>query len=161
MPTLAENKEVQTNELEHRYERTEDEEEDDEYEPRRLERVMSVLTTLGSLNLKSLQASNQPLPTMKDSPDPEILFSMYSAAIRPSYMRSFFATKGGHIGMGPAYSKAGDRVCLIMGLNAPYIVRTTEDRNPSRVELIGEAYVHGMMDGEMMKVGEAKDIYLV
>ena len=157
----AENKEVQTNELEHRYERTEDEEEDDEYEPKRLERVMSVLTTLGSLNLKSLQASNQPLPTMKDSPDPEILFSMYSAATRPSYMRSFFATKGGYIGMGPAYSKPGDRVCLIMGLNAPYIVRTTEDRNPSRVELIGEAYVHGMMDGEMMKVGEARDIYLV
>lgn len=160
----TENEEVQPRGFGYKHEQAENEE---EYEPKRLERVMSVLTTLASINLKSMHAStSEPQPglqsfPMENCPDPEILFSMYNAAIRPSYMRSFFATRGGYIGMGPAYSKPGDRVCLIMGLNAPYVVRMTEGGDTLRGELVGEAYVHGMMDGEMMEAGEVGEIYLV
>jgi len=146
----------------------EDEEIDvsDNHEPKRLERVMSVLSTLAAIDRNSRQSSSQEhvdsLPTMQSYPDPEILFSMYSAAIRPSYLRSFFATRGGYIGMGPAYSEPGDRVCLIAGINTPYIIRMSQggDLGPLRGKLVGEAYVHGIMDGEIMDVRKVRSIYL-
>ncbi|KAK5657173.1 hypothetical protein OQA88_3230 [Cercophora sp. LCS_1] len=135
-------------------------------EPKRLERVMSVLNTLVAIDQNHRQSSPQEhvdfLPATQSHLDPEILFSMFNAAIRPSYMRSFFATRRGYIGLGPAYSKPGDRVCLVAGVAAPYIIRMSQggDFGPFCGELVGEAYVHGIMNGEMMDAGKMTSIYL-
>jgi hypothetical protein len=42
-------------------------------------------------------------------------------------------------------SQKHDRLCLFAGSSVPWIVRERKDGN---FELIGEAYIHGIMDGE-------------
>ncbi len=58
-----------------------------------------------------------------------------------------FATKRGFIGMGPECMQQGDVIAIIIGLSAPMILRKFGD---GKYEIVGEAYVHGIMDGEAM-----------
>jgi hypothetical protein len=64
--------------------------------------------------------------------------------------RRLFHTSKGYAGIGPALSKAGDVVCVLSGGTAPFVLRKDLRSNPSkrRFQLIGEAYVHGIMHGE-------------
>ncbi|KAJ9610622.1 hypothetical protein H2200_005399 [Cladophialophora chaetospira] len=59
--------------------------------------------------------------------------------------RRSFATKKGYIGFGPRHVREDDVVSIIIGLEAPMILRKIEK---DRYEIVGEAYVHGIMDGE-------------
>jgi hypothetical protein len=52
----------------------------------------------------------------------------------------FLATSHGKI-------QAGDIVCVLLGGSVPYILRPKDDY----YILIGEAYVHGIMDGEVLE----------
>ena len=63
--------------------------------------------------------------------------------------RSFFVTKRGYIGIGPDTTKAGDIVCTLFGSTVPFILRAVEGSEKFR--LLGESYVHGIMDGELWK----------
>ena len=57
------------------------------------------------------------------------------------------------MGMVPPKSKAGDLVALLLGAKTPYVLRRSVDetlRNKDTYELVGEGYMDGMMDGEMM-----------
>jgi len=87
-------------------------------------------------------------------PPPEslLLMSKYSNALRASFMHTFCATKRGLLGIGPAGARPGDRVVLILGAPSPYLVRTQtmSDDGRSVDRLVGECYVHGIMDGEAM-----------
>ncbi|KAF2735832.1 hypothetical protein EJ04DRAFT_575812 [Polyplosphaeria fusca] len=49
-------------------------------------------------------------------------------------------------GMGPEHTKTGDLVCIIVGCSVPVVLRTVPRTNS--YELVGEAYIHGKMDGE-------------
>lgn len=51
-------------------------------------------------------------------------------------------------GLAPKEAKDGDLVCILFGCTVPVILRCTEDLG--LYKLIGEAYVHGVMDGEAM-----------
>lgn len=63
--------------------------------------------------------------------------------------RSFFTTKTYRVGLGPAVMDAGDVCCIIKGADVPYILR----RFPGSDEflLVGESYVYGAMDGDVVK----------
>jgi hypothetical protein len=60
--------------------------------------------------------------------------------------RSLFVTEKGYIGLGPAKIQNGDMVCIIYGCSVPLILRAQNDHHI----LVGEAYVHGIMDGEVI-----------
>ncbi|KAM7182616.1 hypothetical protein V8F33_014169 [Rhypophila sp. PSN 637] len=60
--------------------------------------------------------------------------------------RSFFVTKKGFIALGPAETKVGDRVVVLEGMHVPTILRKDEVGDGHAV--VGEAYVHGLMNGE-------------
>ena len=62
-----------------------------------------------------------------------------------TYQRTFFLTKHGYMGLGPRWCRPGDSVALIAGSEVPFIIR----RNGSDHTLVGPAYVHGVMHGEM------------
>lgn len=67
--------------------------------------------------------------------------------------RAFCVTERGYIGMVPPGSERGDMVCVLYGMNTPYVLRAWggDGEGPRRrVQLVGEAYVHGIMDGEGM-----------
>jgi hypothetical protein len=60
--------------------------------------------------------------------------------------RRFFSSGDelGKMGMGPEHIKLGDQICLLMGCDIPIILRSEGDH----FVLVGEAYVHGFMQGE-------------
>lgn len=58
--------------------------------------------------------------------------------------RKFFTTTKDLIGLGPRSMCTGDIICIMSGGRVPYVLR--EERNHYR--LVGEAYVHGLMEGQ-------------
>ena len=54
-------------------------------------------------------------------------------------------TTKGYLGVGDQSVAKGDRVCIFHGAPVPFILREIV---PKSFELIGECYVHGIMDGE-------------
>ena len=74
--------------------------------------------------------------------------------------RRLFRLDSGHIGLGPQSIQAGDEVCIVSGSQVPLVFRTLKSGGESvsplgrpRYELLGEAYVHGVMHGEALKDG--------
>ncbi|KAE8447643.1 hypothetical protein EG329_010614 [Mollisiaceae sp. DMI_Dod_QoI] len=61
-----------------------------------------------------------------------------------AYGRSMFTTKDGYIGLGPKDMQKGDFIGLLEGGQMPYVLR----RKGEIYELIGDCYVHGIMQGE-------------
>jgi hypothetical protein len=60
--------------------------------------------------------------------------------------RKFCVTEKCFIGMVPTITRPGDVVCLIFGSAVPMIMRKCSSGDS--YQLVGEAYVHGIMDGE-------------
>ncbi|MCJ1460505.1 hypothetical protein MMC28_010887 [Mycoblastus sanguinarius] len=61
--------------------------------------------------------------------------------------RRFFTTIGGYMGLGHPRMQPGDKVCVFMGGAVPWVIR----QEGEEYVLIGECYVHGLMDGEAMR----------
>ena len=73
---------------------------------------------------------------------------LFSARMRrATRRRRFFATRDGRIGLGPSDTQVGDAVCVLFFCPTPYILR----HGPvGTSQLIGEAYVHGLMYSEAL-----------
>lgn len=71
--------------------------------------------------------------------------------------RRVFATSEGFLGVGPDHVRPGDRVCILYGLDVPFVLRPVGDR----YELVGEAWVHGIMDGEFMEEDRATEVFVI
>ena len=69
------------------------------------------------------------------------------------------ATAQGHLANVSRASRIGDVVAIIYGCKTPFVMRPVEQG----YTLIGECYVHGIMDGEIIKenIGKTIDITLV
>jgi hypothetical protein len=56
----------------------------------------------------------------------------------------------------PRATKRGDYICILFGCSVPVVLRHFKGQNTTKgedlYELIGESYVHGMMDGEAADV---------
>jgi Heterokaryon incompatibility protein (HET) len=63
--------------------------------------------------------------------------------------RTFFLTKKGYMGMGPSSMAPGDRIFTLLGGDVPFMLRATA---APEYNLVGEVYVHGIMDGELWNV---------
>lgn len=105
--------------------------------------------------------------------------------------RSFFVTSKGYMGTGPSSIQRGDYVCILLGSSVPFILRKSseprvcvserlrvlvkdpEGKYPAPTcsqthsrcfSLIGDAYVHGIMDGRVVQAtsaGTPKSVYLI
>ncbi|KAF2188673.1 hypothetical protein K469DRAFT_502391, partial [Zopfia rhizophila CBS 207.26] len=65
-------------------------------------------------------------------------------------VRLFFTSQG-HLGCGPYDIREGDEVWLLMDSRCPVILRKMPETK--RYSLIGHAYLHGFMHGEMLDTG--------
>ena len=65
--------------------------------------------------------------------------------------RKLFVTTKGHLGLGPGALQEGDLVCVLFGGIVPFVLRRCEDAS---CLLVGECYVHGFMQGEVVKEWE-------
>jgi hypothetical protein len=60
-----------------------------------------------------------------------------------------FVTTGGWLGFGPSAMEAGDVVVVFAGADLPFVIRPHGEGD--EFVLIGEAYVHGLMVGELFE----------
>ena len=74
------------------------------------------------------------------------LFSEFTLFLEGSYGRRLGRAANGYLCLVPAAAEVGDKVILARGGRVPLVVR--EDRGTGYWRLVGEAYVHGIMDGE-------------
>ncbi|KAH8689770.1 heterokaryon incompatibility protein-domain-containing protein [Phaeosphaeriaceae sp. PMI808] len=65
--------------------------------------------------------------------------------------RHFCATERGRIGWVPSSAAEGDLICVFFGGRVPYAIRSCGD---GHYTLVGECYIHGIMEGEAMKMKE-------
>ncbi|KAI1427970.1 heterokaryon incompatibility protein-domain-containing protein [Xylaria sp. FL1777] len=77
--------------------------------------------------------------------------------IPPCLSECYFISSNGHVGLCPWPAKEGDIIALLHGATVPYLLRpaarevqaTGED--DKEYELVGECFVEGVMDGELME----------
>lgn len=83
---------------------------------------------------------------------------LYRHAMTFQRDRRPFLSNGGHVGLAPARTESGDCICVILGSPVPYILRASTE---GKFVLIGEAYVHGIMDGEWMDHDHAPSTFFI
>ncbi|KAI1128945.1 HET-domain-containing protein [Nemania abortiva] len=59
--------------------------------------------------------------------------------------RRFFVTEKGYMGLGPRETAVGDSAIILQGHQAPILARGVQQK---RWKVVGDSYVHGMMEGE-------------
>ena len=67
--------------------------------------------------------------------------------------RCFFTTTDGGMGIGPSCAQSGDVVVMLYGGDCLFVLREVGER----YELIGDAYVHGFMHGELTTESSMKN----
>lgn len=84
--------------------------------------------------------------------------NMRSAQRKASALREMGYSQNSYLLMVPNTAVAGDAIWALAGGQALYILRSM-DRGTKRYRFIGECYVHGLMDGEIvrrLRLGDAK-----
>ncbi|EUC49159.1 hypothetical protein COCMIDRAFT_85426 [Bipolaris oryzae ATCC 44560] len=62
--------------------------------------------------------------------------------------RRFFLASNGCMGMGPPEMQSGDSIVILLGSTVPFCIRAMQDAPGGHYRIVGDAYVHGLMDGE-------------
>jgi hypothetical protein len=65
------------------------------------------------------------------------------------------------LGLGSKDVQDGDLICIIFGCSVPVVLRkivSDEMTGEHHYELVGDCYVHGMMDGEAFTMQQARNI---
>lgn len=103
----------------------------------------------------------------EDGADEQDYWTAHHAWVRTALagMRRLVTTTGGRFGWAPCARgvppgdgievQRGDTFAIFPGCSTPILLRPTEDVSVYRV--IGEAYVHGLMDGEIMTLLEKEE----
>jgi hypothetical protein len=71
--------------------------------------------------------------------------------------RKLMTTARGYLGLVPWVAELGDMICVLPGCSTPLIIRPGTG---GYFNLIGECYVHGMMEGEVMEWLESGEVQL-
>ncbi|CAF9935801.1 MAG: hypothetical protein HETSPECPRED_009903 [Heterodermia speciosa] len=77
--------------------------------------------------------------------------------------RRFFISSNQHrwMGLAPFTAQDGDQVAVLGGLIVPCIIRRHGDPEKNEWTYVGEAYVHGAMNGEALDLADYENIVLV
>ena len=74
----------------------------------------------------------------------------YAVCLQKNHGRRPFLCRDGRIGVGPGDTAIGDKVVVLSGCGVPFILRPAQSGYEC-YQLLGEAYVHGIMDGEFVQ----------
>ncbi|KAF2818325.1 HET-domain-containing protein [Ophiobolus disseminans] len=73
--------------------------------------------------------------------------------------RKFSITRKGHFCLLPPTASEGDLICVLLGGEVPYTLRRIDNQSQDSYTMVGECYVHGIMDGEAIAdILEGKDV---
>ncbi|KAH8786364.1 heterokaryon incompatibility protein-domain-containing protein [Hyaloscypha sp. PMI_1271] len=102
------------------------------------------------------QRAPEHYPEDTHSMQSEMITAIDQAVLSATMHRSYFTLYDGLMGLGPSSTEVGDEAFVLFGGSMPFILRQA-DRRPTPNDqsyyytIIGECYIHGMMDGEAMK----------
>ncbi|KAF5715477.1 heterokaryon incompatibility 6 OR allele [Fusarium mundagurra] len=83
--------------------------------------------------------------------------SLYESTMHHiSWHRRLFLTEGGYLGLAHPSTQPGDEVILLSGGRVPFVVRKSSLNGQACYRLVGETYVHGIMDGELLDAADNK-----
>ncbi|KAF2820746.1 HET-domain-containing protein [Ophiobolus disseminans] len=80
--------------------------------------------------------------------DPEYIRLFDVSFLGATVLRKFFITTSGRMGLGPPATLRGDKVVILLGGDTPFLIRSGPEEAIDDTTLIGDAYIHGLMDGE-------------
>ncbi|KAK3989404.1 heterokaryon incompatibility protein-domain-containing protein, partial [Cladorrhinum sp. PSN332] len=80
------------------------------------------------------------------------------AVRRKSRTRRLASIATGHLGAVPEVAKEGDFICVFSGTRHLFVVRETGQ--DGKFEFVGSAYVHGLMDGELVRAGGYEEMII-
>jgi hypothetical protein len=72
----------------------------------------------------------------------------FEAMCLTSAGRKFAITEKGYMALVPPLSQVGDKVCILFNMDVPFILRQVPESVSMHYQIVGESYVHGIMDGE-------------
>ncbi|KIX94175.1 uncharacterized protein Z520_10201 [Fonsecaea multimorphosa CBS 102226] len=87
--------------------------------------------------------------------------SRYEVSTRNCRDRQLALTAHGRFALVARFAKPGDACCVFLGMVTPFVVRQVgmEDGGTAKYHsLVGEAYVHGVMRGELLDVLDHEDV---
>ena len=90
-----------------------------------------------------------------------VLLDSISRATLMQHRRRLITTKIGLVGMAPAVTKKGDTVAVILGCREPLVLRPVEQDGQKCFKVVGACYLHGLMEGELMRSGIMKTCEIV
>ena len=91
----------------------------------------------------------------------EIAFFNASVSASAMLRKLFMSGDEGWLGLAPMDAELGDIIALLEGGPVPYILRPRIGEEAGCYELIGDAYIHGLMDGEGWKSDLLQEIVLL
>lgn len=71
--------------------------------------------------------------------------------------RGFATTRSGYIGLVSPKAQVGDLIVVIMGARIPFVIRKAQ----GGYLLVGDAYVHGLMEGEALRRSDLRQVDIV
>ena len=85
-----------------------------------------------------------------------------SSAIKACCGRRFITTIKGRVGLAPADCKEGDVICVLLGSGVPFVLRpnVAGAGETSTFSLVGESYLHGIMNSEVLDMLERNNTEL-
>ena len=98
------------------------------------------------------------LPSLKDEVFMDPTGTLDIGIEKYALGRRFFVTKKGYFGLGPKDISSGDQIAVFYGLAVPIVLRRhRQDTSLPGRRVLGEAYTHDIMKGEVLeqwKVGK-------
>ncbi|KAL1592706.1 hypothetical protein SLS60_011122 [Paraconiothyrium brasiliense] len=83
--------------------------------------------------------------------------SRYMRVMGGLFDRRAFVTTRGFVGLGPSCAEVGDAVWVVLGVSVPFVMREVG----GGWKMLGEAYVHGVMDGEVLEGEFGEELRIV
>jgi hypothetical protein len=87
------------------------------------------------------------IKTEYELPPPEVVPLILSRCCTLMFGRKLLITGKGYVGLAPITAQKGDIIAILFGCSMPVILRRYGDKG---YKLVGEAYVHGIMEGEAL-----------
>lgn len=72
-------------------------------------------------------------------------------------MRSIVTKNRGFVGRGPLGTQPGDVVPIFCDAQVPHVIRQQD--HPKTFSFLGEAYCHGIMDGEILAGDQTSEAF--
>lgn len=105
------------------------------------------------LNIERLMLMNSSIKPGSEKVVTEYLRRVQSVVWMRVLIRTTIAGSENNLGLAPQSVKEGDLICIVYGCSVPVVLRKLiDDENDKSYELIGECYIHGMMDGEAFRI---------